>query len=81
LLSPLSLLLSSFLQIPLLPSSLLQILILVGAFKHTTHPSGIVAFKLDANHVVANLGVTIVANIDVAFKITIIDLLFNNLEV
>jgi hypothetical protein len=75
------LLLSSFLQSPLLPSNLLRILIPIGAFKLTTHPSGVVAFKLDANHVVANHGVTIVANINVAFKITIIDLLFNNLKV
>jgi len=74
--SPLSLLFSSFLQIPLLPSSLFQILILVGAFELTTHPNGVVVFKLDAN-----FGATIVANIDVAFKITIIDLLFNNFEV
>jgi len=55
---------------------LFQILILVGAFKLITHPNDVVAFKLDAN-----LGATIVANIDVAFKITIIDLLFNNFEV
>jgi hypothetical protein len=59
----------------------LQIPIPLGAFKLIIYPSGVVVFKLDANHVAAKLGATIVANINVVFNITIIDLLFTNLEV
>jgi hypothetical protein len=83
---PLSLLLSSFLQIMLLLSSLLQIPIHVSAFKLVTNLGSTVGtFKF-----VANLDVTIVAfklatnlivaNCDVTLKIATINLLFNNLE-